>query len=82
MPSFNKIARPSRKRAWQRQDKEAEELRTSMTEKAASLVSAEEQLQRERATRLQPEDQLQRVRAALVQARAALEREHLVREEA
>jgi hypothetical protein len=41
--------------AWQRQaeekDKEAEELRTSVAEKAASLASAEEQLRQERATR-------------------------------
>jgi hypothetical protein len=40
--------------AWQCQaekSKEAEELRTSVTEKAASLASAEEQLRRERATR-------------------------------
>jgi predicted transcriptional regulator len=53
-----------------------------VTEKAASLTSAEEQLRQERATRQQAEDQLQQERAALVEARAALEREHLVREEA
>jgi chromosome segregation ATPase len=42
-------------RVWQRQAeekaKEAEELRTSVAEKAASLVSAEEQLRQERAAR-------------------------------
>jgi chromosome segregation ATPase len=42
-------------RVWQRQaeekTKEAEELRTSVAEKAASLVSAEEQLRQERAAR-------------------------------
>jgi chromosome segregation ATPase len=72
--------------AWQRQAmekaKEAEELRTSLAKKAASLVSVEEQLRQERAARQQAEDQLQQERAALVEARATLEREHLAREEA
>jgi chromosome segregation ATPase len=48
-------------RAWQRQSEEkakvAEELRTSVTEKTASLASAEEQLRLERAARQQVEDQ-------------------------
>jgi chromosome segregation ATPase len=64
--------------AWQRQaeekDKEVEELRTSVAEKAASLASAEEQLRQERAACQQAEDQLQ-------QERAALEWEPLAREE-
>jgi chromosome segregation ATPase len=72
--------------AWQRQAeekaKEAEELRTSVIEKATSLASAEEQLRQERAARQQAEDQLQRERAALMEARAALEWERLAREEA
>jgi chromosome segregation ATPase len=73
-------------RAWQRQAeekaKEAEELRTSMTEKAASLASAEEKLRQERVARQQVEHQLQQEWAALVEARAAFERECLAREEA
>jgi chromosome segregation ATPase len=65
-------------RAWQRQAERRprrRRLRASVTEKAASLVSVEEQLRQERAARQQAEDQLQ-------QERAALEREHLAREEA
>jgi hypothetical protein len=73
-------------RGWQRQAeekaKEAEEPRTSATEKVASLELAEEQLRQERVARQQAEDQLQQERAALVEARAALERERLAREEA
>jgi chromosome segregation ATPase len=50
-------------RAWQRQAeekaKEAEELRTSVAEKAAFLASAEVQLRQEWAARQQAEDQLQ-----------------------
>jgi hypothetical protein len=45
-----------------------------VTEKAASLASAEEQLRREWAARQQVEDQLQQEWAAHVEARAALER--------
>jgi chromosome segregation ATPase len=73
-------------RSWQSQDeeraKEAEQLRTSLADKAASLASTEEQLQRERDTRQQADAQLQQERAALVEARAALERERLAHEEA
>jgi chromosome segregation ATPase len=72
--------------AWQHQAeekaKEAEELRTSVTEKAASLASAEQQLRQERAARQQAEDQLQEERVALFEARAALEQECLAQEEA
>jgi chromosome segregation ATPase len=68
-------------RAWQSQAKEkakeAEELRTSLADKAASLASTEEQLRRERVARQQAEAQLQQERTALVEARATLEREHL-----
>jgi hydroxylamine reductase (hybrid-cluster protein) len=71
--------------AWQCQAgekaKEAEELRTSAAEKAASLVLAEEQLRQERVAGQQAENQLQRERAAIVEAQATLKREHLAREE-
>jgi chromosome segregation ATPase len=53
-----------------------------VAEKAATLASAEEQLQQERAARQQVEDQFQQERAALIEAWAALERERLAREEA
>jgi transposase-like protein len=73
-------------RSWQRQAeeraKEAEQLRTSLADKAASLISTEEQLQRERDARQQADAQLQQERAALSEARAALERERMAREEA
>jgi chromosome segregation ATPase len=62
--------------------KEAEELRTSLEDKAASLASTEEQLRQEQVARQQAEAQLQQKRTALVEAQAALECEHLVREEA
>jgi chromosome segregation ATPase len=72
--------------AWQSQAeekaKEAEELRTSLEDKAASLASTEEQLRQEQVARQQAEAQLQQKRTALVEAQAALECEHLVREEA
>jgi hypothetical protein len=71
------LATPGREKA-----KEAEELRASVTEKVASLVSVEEQLRQERAARQHAEDQVQQERAALVEARAALEQEHLAWEEA
>jgi hypothetical protein len=49
-------------RAWQSQAeekaKEAEELRTSLADKAASLTTTEEQLQQERVARQQAEAQL------------------------
>jgi chromosome segregation ATPase len=57
--------------------KEAELLRTSLADRAASLASTEEQLQRERDARQQASAQLQQERAALAEARAALERERL-----
>jgi chromosome segregation ATPase len=72
--------------AWQSQAeekaKEAEELRTSLADKAASLATTEEQLRQERVARQQAEAQLQQERTALAEARAAFEHEHLAREEA
>jgi chromosome segregation ATPase len=72
--------------AWQSQAeekaKEVEQLRTSLADKAVSLASMEEQLQRERDARQQADAQLQQERTALAEARAALERERLAREEA
>jgi chromosome segregation ATPase len=68
-------------RSWQSQTKErakeAEQLRTSLADKVASLASTEEQLQRERDARQQADAQLQQERTALDEARAALERERL-----
>jgi chromosome segregation ATPase len=73
-------------RAWQSQAeekaKEAEELRISLADKAASLATTEKQLWQERVARQQAEAQLQQERTALAKARAAFEREHLAREEA
>jgi predicted transcriptional regulator len=56
-------------------------LRTSLADKAASLASTEERLQREQDARQQAGAQLQQGRAALAEAWAALERERLAREE-
>jgi chromosome segregation ATPase len=53
-----------------------------LAEKAASLASTEEQLQRERDAHRKADAQLQQERAALAEARAGLEHERLVREEA
>jgi hypothetical protein len=68
-------------RAWQSQveerSKEAEELRASLVDKAATVVTAEEQLRQERVARQEAKGQLQQERAALVEARAALEWERL-----
>jgi hypothetical protein len=73
-------------RAWQshaeERAKEAEELRASLADKAAVVVTAEEQLRRERVARHEAEGQLKQERAALVEARPALERERMVQEEA
>jgi chromosome segregation ATPase len=73
-------------RSWQSQAeeraKEAEQLRTILADKAASLASTEEQLQQERDARQQAEAQLQQERTALGEARAALERKCLAREKA
>jgi chromosome segregation ATPase len=72
--------------SWQSQAeeraKEAEQLRTSLADKTASLASTEEQLQRERDARQQADTQLQQERTALAEARVTLERERLAREEA
>jgi hypothetical protein len=62
--------------------KEAEGLRTSLADKAAALITTEEQLRQEQVTRQQVDAQLQQERAILVEARAALERERLAHEEA
>jgi predicted nucleic acid-binding Zn-ribbon protein len=68
-------------RSWQSQAKErakeAEQLRTSLADKVASLASIEEQLQQERDARQQADAQLQQERTALDEARATLERERL-----
>jgi colicin import membrane protein len=56
--------------------KEAEELKAALAAKAAAVVTAEEQLQQERAARQGAEGQLQQEQATLVEARSALEREH------
>jgi chromosome segregation ATPase len=73
-------------RAWRSQAeeraKEAENLRTTLADKAAALAAVEEQLRLEQAARQQAETQLQQEHAALAEAQAALERERLVREEA
>jgi chromosome segregation ATPase len=73
-------------RSWQSQAeeraKEAEELKASLADKAATVVAVEEQLRQEHAVRQEVESQLQQGRAALVEARAALEQERLAREEA
>jgi chromosome segregation ATPase len=73
-------------RSWQNQAeeraKEAEQLRTSLADKTASLAMTEDQLQQERDARQQAEAQLQQERVGLAEAQAALERERLVREEA
>jgi chromosome segregation ATPase len=73
-------------RSWQSQAeekaKEVELLRTSLADKAASLASTEERLQREQDARQEAGAQLQQERAALAEAWAALERERLAREEA
>jgi myosin heavy subunit len=73
-------------RAWQSQTeeraKEAEKLRASLTNKAVTVVTTEEQLRQERVARQEAEGQLQQEWTALAEARAALEREHLAREEA
>jgi chromosome segregation ATPase len=73
-------------RSWQSQAeervKEAEELKASLADKAAAVVTAEKQLRQERAARQEAESQLQQERVTHVEARAALERERLAREEA
>jgi chromosome segregation ATPase len=73
-------------RSWQSQAeekaKEAEQRRTSLADKAASLASTEEQLRQDRDAHQQAEAQLQQERTALAEARAALERERTTREEA
>jgi hypothetical protein len=73
-------------RSWQSQAEEraneAEELKASLADKAATVVAAEERLRQERAARQEAESQLQQERATLVEAQAALERERLAREEA
>jgi hypothetical protein len=72
--------------AWQSQAeekaKEAEELRTTLADKAASLASTEEQLRQERDARQQAEAQLQQERAALAEPRATHESKRMAREEA
>jgi chromosome segregation ATPase len=73
-------------RAWQgraeEKAREAEELRTSLADKAASLATSENQLRQEQVARQQAEAQLQQERTALAEARATLELERLAREEA
>jgi hypothetical protein len=72
-------------RSWQSQAeekaKEAELLRTSLADKAASLASTEERLQWEQEARQQAGAQLRQERVALAEARVALERERLAWEE-
>jgi hypothetical protein len=85
--SSSKTVLPSRGAwSWQSQaeekSKEADLLRTSLADKAASLALTEERLQQEQDLRHQAEAQLQEERAALDEARAALERERMVLEEA
>jgi chromosome segregation ATPase len=60
----------------------AEQLRTSLANKAASLASTEEWLQQEQDAHHQAEAPLQQEQATLAEARAALERERLAWEEA
>jgi chromosome segregation ATPase len=72
-------------RSWQSQaeerTKEAEELRVSLVDKAAAVVTAEEQLRQERAACQEAESQIQQERDALVEARAALKHKRLGHEE-
>jgi hypothetical protein len=72
--------------SWQSQaeeeSKEAEQLRTSLADKAASLASMEEQLRQEYGAHQQAEARLQQERSALEEARAALKHEGMAREEA
>jgi hypothetical protein len=73
-------------RAWQgraeEKAREADELRTSLADKATSLATTEDQLRQEQVARQQAEAELQQERTALAEARAALELECLAREEA
>jgi chromosome segregation ATPase len=71
-----------RARADEQKAKEADELKTTLDAKAASLLTAEEQLRQERAARQEVEGQLQEERTALADAWSALEQEHSARETA
>jgi chromosome segregation ATPase len=71
-----------RARAAEQKAKEADELKTTLDAKAASLLTAEEQLRQERAARQEVEGQLQEERTALADAWSALEQEHSARETA
>jgi septal ring factor EnvC (AmiA/AmiB activator) len=57
-------------------------LKAALAAKVATVATAEEQLQQERAARQEAEGQLQQERAALADARSALERERTARETA
>jgi hypothetical protein len=73
-------------RSWQSQAekkaKEADGLRTTLASKADALAATEEQLRQEGAAHQWAETELHQEQATLAEARAALEWEHLEREEA
>jgi hypothetical protein len=69
-----------RARAAEQKAKEDDELRAALDAKVATLVTAEEQLRRERAARQEAEGQLQQERIALAGVRSALEQERTARE--
>jgi chromosome segregation ATPase len=71
-----------RAREAEQKAKEADELKAALAAKVATVATAEEQLQQERAARQEAEGQLQQERAALADARSALERERTARETA
>jgi chromosome segregation ATPase len=71
-----------RARAAEQKAREADELKATLDAKVAALVTAEEQLRQERATRQEAEGQLQQERTTLADARSALEQESTARETA
>jgi chromosome segregation ATPase len=68
--------------ATEQKAKEVDELKTTLDAKVAALLTAEGQLQQERAARQGVEGQLQQKRTALADARSALEQERAARETA
>jgi chromosome segregation ATPase len=71
-----------RARAAEQKAKEADELKTTLDAKVAALLTAEEQLRQECASRREVKGQLQRERTALADTRSALEQERFARETA
>jgi chromosome segregation ATPase len=71
-----------RARAAEQKAKEADELKAALDAKVAALVTVEEQLRQERATRQETEGQLQQEWTALADVRSVLEQERTAREAA